>query len=64
MTAIYKYRKELGITQKQLGNTVGVNQSTINQYETGARKPDIITLKKLAVALHCTTDQLLEPIEV
>lgn len=64
MTAIYKYRKALDITQKQLGDLIGVTPNAITQYETGARKPDIITLKKLAVALHCTTDQLLEPIEV
>lgn len=64
MTAIYKYRKESGLTQRELGEIVGVAQSTMAQYETGARKPDIITLKKLAAALHCTADQLLEPIEI
>lgn len=64
MTAIYKYRKENGFTQKQLGSMIGVAQSTITQYETGARKPDIVTLKKLAAVLHCTTDQLLEPIKI
>ena len=64
MTAIYKYRKKAGLTQKQLGDALGVAQSTMAQYETGARKPDIITLKKLAAALHCTADQLLEPIEI
>ena len=64
MTAIYKYRKESGLTQRELGEIVGVAQSTMAQYETGVRKPDIITLKKLAAALHCTADQLLEPIEI
>lgn len=64
MTAIYKYRKENGFTQKQLGSLIGVAQSTITQYETGVRKPDIVTLKKLATVLHCTTDQLLEPIKI
>lgn len=64
MTAIYKYRKEIGLTQKRLGDTVGLAQSTLAQYETGARKPDIVTLKKLAAALHCTADQLLEPIKI
>lgn len=64
MTALYKYRKESGLTQKQLGDSVGLTQPTINQYETGVRKPDIVTLKKLAAVLHCTTDQLLEPIEI
>ena len=64
MTAVYKYRKELNLTQRELANAVGVTPNAITQYESGARKPDIVTLKKLAVALHCTTDQLLEPIEI
>ncbi len=64
MTALYEYRKRQRMTQRELAEAIGVTQSTITQYETGVRKPDIITLKKLAVALHCTTDQLLEPIKI
>lgn len=64
MTALYKYRKANGITQRELAEKLGVAQPTITQYETGVRKPDIVTLKKLAKILGCTTDQLLEPIEV
>lgn len=64
MTAIYKYRKIRNMTQRELAKALGVVPSTITQYETGSRKPDIITLKKLAVTLHCTTDQLLEPIKI
>lgn len=63
MIAIYKYRTALNMTQAQLAKIVGVVPSTINQYESGARKPDVIMLKKLAIALHTTTDELLEPIE-
>ena len=64
MTAIYKYRKNRNMTQRELAAAVGVTASAITQYETGARKPDIVTLKKLASVLHCTTDQLLEPIKI
>lgn len=63
MTAVYKYRKGLNLTQRELASAVGVTPNAIAQYESGARKPDIIMLKKLAIALHCTTDQLLEPIK-
>lgn len=58
--AIYKYRKHLSLTQKELGEKIGVSANTINQYENGVRKPNIIILKKLANVLGCTTDQLLE----
>ena len=64
MTAIYKYRKKINMTQRELANAVGITASAITQYETGVRKPDIVTLKKLAAALHCTADQLLEPIKI
>ena len=64
MTAIYKYRKDQNMTQRELAKAVGITASAITQDETGARKPDIVTLKKLAAALHCTADQLLEPIKI
>lgn len=64
MTAIYQYRARAGMTQQDLGKMVGVSKNAISQYESGVRKPDIITLKKLAKALGCTTDELLIPIEV
>lgn len=63
MLAIYKYRTALNMTQAQLAEIVGVVPSTITQYESGARKPDVVMLKKLAIALHTTADELLEPIE-
>ncbi len=64
MTALYEYRKKKGLTQRELSKQLGVTQPTITQYENGVRKPDIVTLKKLAAILGCTTDQLLEPIEI
>lgn len=63
MLAIFKFRTALKMTQAQLAKMVGVVPSTINQYESGARKPDVIMLKKLAKALHTTADALIEPIE-
>jgi transcriptional regulator with XRE-family HTH domain len=63
MLAIFKFRTALKMTQAQLAEMVGVFPSTISQYESGARKPDVIMLKKLAKALHTTADALLEPIE-
>lgn len=64
MTALYEYRENQKMTQRELALVIGVSPNAISQYETGARKPDIVTLKKLAAALHCTTDQLLEPIKI
>lgn len=62
--ALKENRIARGLTQKALAKLLNVSEPTISQYETGARKPDIVTLKKLAAILECTTDQLLEPIEI
>lgn len=64
MTVLCEYRKKQGLTQKQLAEKLGVTQACIGMWESGNRKPDIITLKKLARILGCTADELLEPIKI
>lgn len=64
MVAIYKYRIVQNMTQAQLALLVGVKPNAIAQYESGARKPNICMLKKLARALNTTADALLEPINI
>jgi transcriptional regulator with XRE-family HTH domain len=63
MTSLHEYRKK-GLTQREILKKLGIAQFTVAQYETGARKPDTVTLKKLAAILDCKTDQLLESIEI
>ena len=63
MLALKKYREKSGIKQLELADILGVAKSTISMWETGERKPDIVTLKKLAELFQCTTDDLLESIE-
>lgn len=41
-------RKKAGLTQKQLGEQIGVSGAMIGQYETGIRNPKPDTLKKIA----------------
>lgn len=64
MTAIKKYRFRADMTQKELALKMGVSQACINMWERGKRYPDIVSLKKLAFILGCTTDQLLEGIRI
>ena len=40
-------REEAGLSQKQLGDRIGVSQQSINKYENHATEPDIATLKSL-----------------
>jgi len=39
---IKRLRKEYGMTQEELGNTIGVQKAAINKYETGV----VVNLKK------------------
>lgn len=49
---IRKYRKQKGLTQKELGQLCGKSESQISQYEIGFRSPNYETLLKIADALH------------
>lgn len=64
LTAIRQYREKKGWTQEDVATRVGVAKNTVSMWETGDRKPDIVTLKKLAAIFECTTDELLEPIKI
>jgi transcriptional regulator with XRE-family HTH domain len=52
-------RKQRGLTQAELGKLAGMTTSSIAQYETDARQPDINNLCKLCTALKVSADKLL-----
>lgn len=51
-------RKDKALTQKELAEMVGLNQAQIHRYEKGAAEPSMSALKRLALALAVTTDEL------
>jgi transcriptional regulator with XRE-family HTH domain len=53
-------RKQLGLSQTELGKRVGVHYTHIGRYETGKSEPLTDTLKKLADVLKVTTDYLID----
>ena len=53
-------RKAAGLTQKELGQKLGVSASMIGQYETDLRKPKLDTVIKIADALGISTTELLD----
>ena len=53
-----RLRKDKGLTQKELAEMVGLNQAQIHLYEKGAAEPSMSALKRLALALAVTTDEL------
>lgn len=52
------YRKERGLTQKELGDIVGVRDNTISGYEHNINDPGNDMLFNLAHALHISINDL------
>ena len=58
MNRIKVLRLEKGLTQAELGQTVGVIQTAIGKYERGELEPNISLLTKLADYFGCSIDYL------
>lgn len=51
-------RESRGISQKQLANELGIKTSTYNNYEKIGAEPKIDDLKKIAIYLNTSLDEL------
>jgi putative transcriptional regulator len=60
MQRLKELRKTYGLSQKQLGNIIGVSQQTISHYETGAFTPHMPVAKIIANFFGVTIDELFE----
>lgn len=58
MITLKNLRKEKGLKQKELAEKVGINWQVLSSYEQGYRRPDLVTLYNLSVALECRMDDL------
>jgi len=52
-------RKERGLTQQQMADVVGIHVNSLKKYESEQAQPSLDALKKIALALHVSTDFLL-----
>ncbi|MDE7325922.1 MAG: helix-turn-helix transcriptional regulator [Lachnospiraceae bacterium] len=59
---IYQYRIELGITQEELAEKVGIGASFIARIESGQKIMSVLVLYKIARALHVSSDMLFSEI--
>lgn len=60
-------RTARGMTQRNLGEAMGIDANVISNWEMGIRRPgNLATLRTLCVALGCSADALLglEPLEL
>jgi transcriptional regulator with XRE-family HTH domain len=51
-------RKQRGFTQEALADLIGITKTQVYRYESGSSQPTLDVIKKLAVALSITTDEL------
>lgn len=56
---IARLRREVSLTQAELGERVGVSNKTVSRWENGNYMPDIGTLQMLAKEFNVSVDELL-----
>ena len=57
---ISKRRNDLGYTQDQLGEIIGVTGKAVSKWERGLSVPDVSLINRIAVELKLSIAQLLE----
>ena len=60
---IINARINAGLTQKQLSELTGINQSDISRLENGEANPSLKTLKRLAAATNTSLNIEFKPLE-
>lgn len=63
MADLQTLRRRRFLTQKELGERIGVTYQTIQTWESGKAQPRLRHIPKLAAELGVPTDELLEIIE-
>ena len=60
---LMELRKKRGITQKELGEVLGVSNKTISKWEKGIIEPDIASMINLSKYYGITIDELIRGVE-
>ena len=55
---VKKYRKERGLTQKELGNLIGRSEVSVRKYEANDVNPDLDMIENIAEALDISVYKL------
>lgn len=59
MKRLKELRTQKSLTQTELGQLIGVNQSAVGKYERGELEPNLYIIKKLADIFDVTIDYLI-----
>jgi transcriptional regulator with XRE-family HTH domain len=58
-TRLITLRKDHGLTQQKMADAIGIHVNSLKKYESSQAQPSLDVIKKIAVALHVSTDFLL-----
>lgn len=58
---IQNARKEKGLTQKELGEKLGISESAVNRYEGGKQNFTLLTLQKIVDTLGIEINLSIRP---
>lgn len=56
---LISFRKLRGLTQQALADLVGITKTQVYRYEAGGSQPTLDVIKRLAIALSITSDELI-----
>ncbi|KKO51004.1 XRE family transcriptional regulator [Paenibacillus sp. DMB20] len=56
---IAKLREEKGLTQEELAAAIGISRASLSHYESDRRKPNLITLTRLADLFQVSVDYII-----
>ena len=62
MKTLKDYRREKGLTQKEVTKNLCISESCVSLYENNKRKPRLEDIKKLARLYKVTTDKIIDAI--
>ena len=57
---IKQIRESRGLTQKEVASLMGISQQAYGQYESGTRLPKPETVGRIAAALDCQVDEIVQ----
>ena len=57
---IRKYREEIGISQKELAQKIGVSNGRVSNWEQGINRPDADMLAEICIVLNVSPSLLLD----
>ncbi len=63
-TTLRHYRKQQGLSQQALATKAGLHSTYVSEIELGQRNVSVLSLFRLATALHLPVSALLVPLEV